>query len=389
MKVCQYILKTIQNLDKVLINVECTDRSVSDEKSQYIMKQLKIVEFVCRSNECSSVINKVLKIVQWRSCQNLKEAHAFIGLCVYYWLWINWFVIISSSIYDLFKKNVVFLWMSKQQQIMNKLKILLSTELIIQQLDCDSDAKDIILTVNLSKKEWEFCLMQKVKNDWCCYVCQYDSGVWTNAKSRYDTDKWECHRLLKALKKVHAYLYKVFFIVELNAQTLISQLNRSAVDIFDAFINCWITWIQLFDFDILHVSDKKHQALNTLSQHSQTEDETDFDNSDIEDFLNSWLFYSSVWVYLVSTEHVMSQKLKLIITSVLNPESEYSEDQIVITTYLVTLQHLTDIQGKKFTKFKTEALKHIVQDMKLFHCSSKNMRIHRVVNKEENQTEII
>ncbi len=27
MRVCQYILKTIQNLDKVLINVECTNRS--------------------------------------------------------------------------------------------------------------------------------------------------------------------------------------------------------------------------------------------------------------------------------------------------------------------------------------------------------------------------
>jgi hypothetical protein len=78
--------------------------------------------------------------------------------------------------------------------------------------------------------------MQKVKNDWCCHVCQYDSGVWTNAKSRYDTDKQECHRLLKALKKVHAYLYEVFFIVKLNAQTLVSQLNRSAVDIFDALL---------------------------------------------------------------------------------------------------------------------------------------------------------
>ncbi len=60
-----------------------------------------------------------------------------------------------------------------------------------------------------------------------------------------------------------------------------------------------------------------------------------------------------------------------------------------MTTYLVTLQHLIDMQGKKFTKFKTETLKHIVQDMKLFHCDSKNMRICRVVNKEEDQTEII
>jgi len=145
----------------------------------------------------------------------------------------------------------------------------------------------------------------------------------------------------------------------------------------------------LFDFDILHVSDKKHQALNTLSQHPQAEDETDFNNSDIEGFLNLQLFHLSVQAYLVSTEHVTGQKLKLIITSVLNPESEYFENQIAMATYLVTLQHLINMQGKKFTKFKTEALKHIVQDMKLFRCSSKNMRICKVVNKEEDQTEII
>jgi len=93
--------------------------------------------------------------------------------------------------------------------------------------------------------------------------------------------------------------------------------------------------------------------------------------------------------YLVSTEHAADQKLKLIITSVLNSKSEYFKNQIAMTTYLVTLQHFIGMQGKKFTKFKTETLKHIVQDMKLFHCNSKNMKICRVVNKEEDQAEII
>ena len=60
-----------------------------------------------------------------------------------------------------------------------------------------------------------------------------------------------------------------------------------------------------------------------------------------------------------------------------------------MATYLVTLQHFTDMQGKEFTKFKMKALKHIVQDMKLFCYDSKNIRICKVVNKEENQTKII
>ena len=38
-EVYQYIFKTIQNLNSVLINVKCIDECVLKEKSQYIMKQ--------------------------------------------------------------------------------------------------------------------------------------------------------------------------------------------------------------------------------------------------------------------------------------------------------------------------------------------------------------
>jgi len=39
-EVHQYILKAIQNLNSVLINIECADECILKKKSQYIMKQL-------------------------------------------------------------------------------------------------------------------------------------------------------------------------------------------------------------------------------------------------------------------------------------------------------------------------------------------------------------
>jgi len=39
-EVHQYIFEAIQNLNSVLINVECIDECISKEESQYIMKQL-------------------------------------------------------------------------------------------------------------------------------------------------------------------------------------------------------------------------------------------------------------------------------------------------------------------------------------------------------------
>ena len=63
-KIHHYILKFIQNLNKVLVNMKCTEKCVFDEKSQFIMKRLKIVDFICEFNECSLKTVKVLKIVK-------------------------------------------------------------------------------------------------------------------------------------------------------------------------------------------------------------------------------------------------------------------------------------------------------------------------------------
>ena len=64
LKVCCYILKFIQNLNKVLVNVKCTEKYVFDEKFQFIMKRLKIVDFICEFDEHFSETVKVLKIVK-------------------------------------------------------------------------------------------------------------------------------------------------------------------------------------------------------------------------------------------------------------------------------------------------------------------------------------
>ena len=118
---------------------------------------------------------------------------------------------------------------------------MLSNQSIIWSLIYDNDADKIILTVDLNLKSWDFCLMQIAKNQWCQYVYRYDNETWSSAESLYNAEKWECQELLKTLKKVRTYLYEVLFVIELNTQTLVTQLNRSAADVLSILINCWLT----------------------------------------------------------------------------------------------------------------------------------------------------
>ena len=133
---------------------------------------------------------------------------------------------------------------------MNRLKIVLLMQSVIWSLNYNESAENIVLTVNSSLKEWDLCLMQIAENKKWQYIFKYDSEIWSSAKSTYDAEKWECHDLLKSLKKVQAYLYEVSFVIKLNTQTLVTQLNCSAADVLGVFINCWLAWIQLFNFDI-------------------------------------------------------------------------------------------------------------------------------------------
>ena len=79
-----YILKHIQWLNAILVNLKKTNYMISDEKFQFCVADLKIVSFICDSNDRSLEITKIIKILKWFSCRNVSEVRAFIEVCVYY-----------------------------------------------------------------------------------------------------------------------------------------------------------------------------------------------------------------------------------------------------------------------------------------------------------------
>ena len=70
------------------------------------MDGINIVGFVCGAEGRSPDNAKVIKILEWKPCSDIGEARAFIGVCVYYRIWIKNFSIIAEPIYYLFKKGV-------------------------------------------------------------------------------------------------------------------------------------------------------------------------------------------------------------------------------------------------------------------------------------------
>ena len=122
----RYVFEHIQNLDKTMDRIERAGACIG-AKSQFCHDGMNIVGFICGSNGRTPATSRVIKILEWPPCQNITEGRAFIGICVYYRIWIKDFAMIAAPIYALFRKGVKWNWGSEQGQAMETLKTALTT----------------------------------------------------------------------------------------------------------------------------------------------------------------------------------------------------------------------------------------------------------------------
>ena len=125
---------------------------------------------------------------------------------------------------------------------MNALKTALTQAPALVRLDYSEGVGIIILTPDASLKGWGAVLMQ-IDAEGQRHPSRYESGLWSKAEMSYDVTKCECHAVLKALQKVWYWLYGVHFVLEMDANVLVTQLNQSATDLPGSLVMRWIAYI--------------------------------------------------------------------------------------------------------------------------------------------------
>ena len=84
-----YVFEYIQNLDKVFLDLERARVIIAGAKSQFCRGGIKIVGYICDTDDRHPDTSKVLKILDWPECTDFTSACAFIEVCVYYRIWIK------------------------------------------------------------------------------------------------------------------------------------------------------------------------------------------------------------------------------------------------------------------------------------------------------------
>jgi len=213
-------------------------------------------------------------------------------------------------------------------------------------------------------------------------LARFESGIWREAEKKYDAGKLECHRLLKALKKLRVYLYGVIFLVEIDANTLVHQLNQLASDLPGSVVNRWLAWIRMFSFEIKHIAGKRLGSLDGLSRRRRSVEDSDEEEGveELEEEMDADLTVNEV-----DLEEKGDNE----------DEIEEDNDQAMpdeikkVTRYLTTLQRPASMTGKQFDSFRQYALRFLVEEEQLFRRAKPGMPPRRVIWDQNEQKDII
>jgi hypothetical protein len=90
-----------------LDRVKRTGASIG-EKLQFCYNRMVIIGFVYRVFGRSPLSSEITKILKWKYYNSITESKAFIGIVIYYYIWIEGFAVITEPIYYLIRKGIIW-----------------------------------------------------------------------------------------------------------------------------------------------------------------------------------------------------------------------------------------------------------------------------------------
>ncbi len=72
------------------------------------MIDIRVIGYLCDIEGRYPDTTKVIKILEWLYYDSVTEARVFLGIYVYFRIWISDFVIVTALIYYLYRKNMIF-----------------------------------------------------------------------------------------------------------------------------------------------------------------------------------------------------------------------------------------------------------------------------------------
>jgi hypothetical protein len=270
----QYIWEFAHVVDELFATFALAGCTASGNKLVLATPLIHIVGNVCSMEGRRPHHGIITKIINWPRPTNVSQVRGFLGTVGVTRNWIWQFAKIAKPLTLLTKKLPhEFEWNDQAEKAMNELKEI-STKLparkalditiaaVGKEEERTSDYGLVTLAVDSSIIAVGWIEFQTLEDG--RHPIVFGSTTNNEAEAKYSQPQIELKGLFKALKSQRNDLWGIHFKVEVDAKFLKQTINTPGLP--NAAMSRWVSYIQLFDFELEHVPATKHHGPDGLSR---------------------------------------------------------------------------------------------------------------------------
>lgn len=222
------------------------------------------------------------KIVKWPYCESVTEVRGFLGTAGVGRRWIKNFSLIAKPLTALCRNtDNDFIFGEQERTAMDKLKKLVTHAPVLKKIDYElaatitrgpraSNHGLVVLAVDSSIYGAGWVIYQYNESD--KHPALFGSCTFNATESRYSQPKVKLYGVFRAMKECRHRIWGVHFRLDVDASYLKKMIHEP--DLPNAPMTRWVTYIQLFSFELNHVPANKHRVEDGLSRRPPTDDDS-------------------------------------------------------------------------------------------------------------------
>jgi len=247
----------MQRIEMIFQHIHWAKLKLKPSKCSFFQRKVAFHGFIVSEASIEVQQEKVQVVAEWLTPRNIHETLSYLGLCNYYRRFVDGFSSIAAPLHALTKKNATYRWSDECDEAFRSLKRCLITAPI---LSLPTDDGCYVLDTDASNVGLGAILSQVQDGDE--KVNAYASRTLSKSERKYDTTKKELLAVVYSLQ-YRQYIFGRHFVVRTD-HTALSWLRRTPEPM--PQLARWLTFIEEFDFEIVHRSGSKHQNVDTLSR---------------------------------------------------------------------------------------------------------------------------
>ena len=253
----------LQHLEIVLSKAERANLSLSTKKCKFGYTKMKVLGYIVDADGFKMDIEKVIRIQEWPVPKNLTDLSRWIGLVQYYRRFIPKMSDLLAPLNILKKKNVKFVWGSKQQDSFEACKKIMQTEPVLRHPDF---TRSFVLYTDASEIGIGGVLSQADKEEEALiHPIYFGSKSLNSAEKNISAYEKEFLAIVYFIHFFKTYLMGHHFVVYTDHKAL--QYLTSFKEETSAKIARWQASLLNYDFDIIYRPGKQNENADALSRY--------------------------------------------------------------------------------------------------------------------------